>query len=55
MKLQDMKIIKTNYKPCWIKHVILNGKIAVRNGSVCKGNYGKVLKFNIDKQPHNLT
>lgn len=32
--------------PIGIKHVILNGKIAVKNGTVCDGTYGKFLKFN---------
>lgn len=32
--------------PFGIKHVILNGKVAVRNGSICKGTYGKILKLN---------
>lgn len=37
--------------PVGVKHVILNGKIAVRDEIVCKGTYGKILKFNsIDKR-----
>lgn len=31
--------------PVGIEHVILNGKIAVKNGVVCKENYGKILKL----------
>lgn len=31
--------------PAGIKHVILNGKFAVKNKNVCKGCYGKVLKY----------
>ena len=32
-------------KPEGIRHVILNGKIAVRDGSVCEGSYGRALEF----------
>lgn len=29
-----------------IKYVILNGKVALREGAVCEGTYGKVVKYN---------
>ncbi|AGY74681.1 N-acyl-D-amino-acid deacylase family protein [Clostridium autoethanogenum] len=30
--------------PIGVKYVLLNGKLAVKNGVVCKGNYGRVIR-----------